>query len=71
MLLSSMRARLNVCVSNPRISLAYTMYVPEITLNNKALSCVPIYRYFGVIVNDKLDDDDIMRHVRSFVEIIC
>ena len=42
------------------------LYVPDISLNNKVLSFVPSYRYLGVIVNDKLDDDDdIMRHVKS------
>ena len=42
------------------------LYVPDISLNNKVLSFVPSYRYLGVIVNDKLDDDDdIMKHVKS------
>ena len=42
------------------------LYVPDISLNNKVLSFVPSYRYLGVIVNNKLDDDDdIMRHVKS------
>ena len=44
----------------------YSLYVPDIMLNNKLLSFVSSYKYLGIIVHEKLDDEeDIMRHVKS------
>jgi hypothetical protein len=42
-----------------------SLYVPGIMLNNEPLSFVSSNKYLGMIVHDKLDDEeDIMRHVK-------
>jgi len=50
-----------------------SLYVPGIMLNNEPLSFTPSNKYIGMIVHDKLDDEeDIMRHVKGFMlEGIC
>ena len=41
-----------------------SLYVLEIMLNNEPLSFVSSNKYLGMIVHAKLDDEDIIRHVK-------